>query len=460
MSWRNNKSLQTERERPVGIGVLKPGVRPATPGSDVFKDPQRVKAQEQEYDREVASWARQVVAPASVRERPLHTPARIGPIANPFNSFIEGWRPEVRAARGLPSAAEQADARYGRDVRNKTLGMNEQRKTFLTNMTTEQLSRELGNVHSKEADDILRIRADKGIDDTALETMPAFMLGANRLGTEPDLIEKRDDRQARLWREAAERNDRTAESLPARPGPGEVRELTDDEFYALTPRQRAAVLYNTELVDASTADKSLGGTERTKSFLSELDLLKDETDLDAFLGLDRAIGDSILAKLDDRKARTDAADAARWARGDERFAPNSTDFLNDYSAANVAAGRMADLLVTRGSASLRPSEDEAPGIGLTEAPRDQVLRSIWSTSISKEAGKFADTPEKIAQGIAEANATNGTDITPEELWDFASKQIAAVEFARVRGKKDVETPTWIPELETVDLSEIRKRYGL
>ncbi len=278
-------------------------------------------------------------------------------------------------------------------------------------------------------------------------------------------VMERSERAGEL--ERAEQAERAAANAAPKPQiKTNVRELTDEEYLALTPRQRAAVQFNTGLVGASRADEQAGGTANTESFLSSIDLAP-EGDLDAYLSLDRAIGTSILARLDDPAARQQSAEARRWARGTPGAAPQSEEFASARSNADRAATAMMDALgrgytglgQTQGSTSV--ADALAGGAvsgraGFGTAPRDVVIQQAFDAMIASDANF---TPEQVANGIANLNDMNGTDVDPQEVWDFAKLRLDAADMAQLAGENFV-LPVTDATIVPLSAADIRARYGI
>ena len=75
------------------------------------------------------------------------------------------------------------------------------------------------------------------------------------------------------------------------------------------------------------------------------------------------------------------------------------------------------------------------------------------------------TTEDIVAGIAADNAAMGTNVTPEQVWDFTRANVEAVELGSLGSRQEqlrgsgVNLATGI-ELTPLDIAEIRARYGL
>lgn len=234
-----------------------------------------------------------------------------------------------------------------------------------------------------------------------------------------------------------------------------ARELTDDEYLALTPRQRAAVQFNTGLVAASAADKAAGGDANTRSYLTGLELLEDDTDVDAFLKLDRAIGDSILNKLDDTATRQSSAESLRWAQGIPGAAPNAKRYSEAMDSAVMSADAMA-LKLSNGVGSLLPGA-QTQGAGFGESARDSVLRRAYEIMVDSAV---EHSPQTIADGLATLNANNGTDVAPQELWDFLGRQLDAADFAALSSRTAPTVPVEDATITPLSVADIRARYGI
>jgi hypothetical protein len=214
-----------------------------------------------------------------------------------------------------------------------------------------------------------------------------------------------------------------------------VRELTDEEYLALTPRQKAAVQYNTGLVSAAQQDREEGATGSTAvaaGFLSDLGQTPGE--LDAFLRLDRAIGDHILQRME-------------WAP------ENQDDRVDAAQQTVVAAAPAIQSRLSQGYTGLR-GDTMRPGT--TDSPRDQVLQMAWNFMVDSGVEQ---TPEDISIGLGQLNANMGTDIAPEELWDFARMQLEAVDVGRL-ANTDVTVPVTDATIVPLSVADIRARYGL
>jgi len=233
-----------------------------------------------------------------------------------------------------------------------------------------------------------------------------------------------------------------------------TRELSTDEYLALSPRQKAAVQFNTGLTTASATDRKTGGDAATRAFLSELSLLDDSTDVDAFLKLDRAIGEAVLSKLEDKTTRQQSAESLRLSQGIPSGAPNARRFSDSMNAAGTAADAMA-LKLANGVDTLRPGTAQAAGF--SGNLRDTVLTTAYEMMVDSA---YNETPDQIAEGLAMLNATNGTDISPQELWDFTKRQVDAVDFGAVRGKAGATVPVTNTTITPLSVQDIRARYGL
>lgn len=220
-------------------------------------------------------------------------------------------------------------------------------------------------------------------------------------------------------------------------------ELTAEQYANLNPLQRAAVDFNTELLSTR---QTAGGERRdledrrsrTEDFLSERGLSSDE--LDAYLGLDRAISSSILEKLGDREA-LDLAGVGPTPR------PNvTTPEQQPLVDAASSARTQATTAVNRASMMT----------GLDNSVRSQTLATVFDTMIGA-GGNY--TTDDVVQGLAQLNQANGTDITPREVWEFAASRVRAAEQAKA-ARVDFTLPVTDPQIETLNVAEIRKRYGL
>lgn len=239
-----------------------------------------------------------------------------------------------------------------------------------------------------------------------------------------------------------------------------AREMDADAYDALTERQQAAVQFNTGLLAARDADAESGGDAATRGFLSELGVrTRTDEELNSFLQLDRMISQTIIDKLEDPTARRQSAESLRLSRGEAEGAPQAQQLADAQSMAALTADLLARRLGTTGRA-LGQGGDPLPGFG--SGPRDQVIQRAYTYMIDPQ---FDFTPDDIAQGVADLNAQMGTDVTPQEVWDFLRANLEAARFGRQGDTAGtlpapVNPETGVAEFTPLDIAEIRRRYGL
>jgi hypothetical protein len=248
----------------------------------------------------------------------------------------------------------------------------------------------------------------------------------------PELME---GRQRARTAEADEARARRSEYFDRIVGSGRTErasELTTEQYSALTPMQRAAVDFNTELLatrDAPSGERR--GLDDRRDRVTELLRTRDmNTDqLDEYLQLDRAIGQALLDKMSST-ALTSTATDARGSTFGEAVADartQATQTVNQASMAQAAGGA-----------------------------EQQVLGAVFDEMVS--AGNRYTTQD-VVQGLAQLNQASGTGVTPAQVWEFAGQRLRAADQAQV-AEVDFDLPAATAGMETLDVAEIRKRYGL
>ena len=237
-------------------------------------------------------------------------------------------------------------------------------------------------------------------------------------------------------------------------------ELTQEDYDALTDQQKAVVQFNTGLVEAAHADDVAGNTDATEDYLALLGITPtSKNELDEFLQLDRLVSEKILEKLSDSRAIQSAADSMRWARGDVSAVDEARRISNAQSIGELTAPHVAQQLSALGTPSTTATTP-APGFGST--PNDLAIQQVYYNMIDS---RYNLTPDDVALGIAQMNATDGTNISIGQVYDFLSSQIQSAEF-NLQGKKaeKLPAPTFDPAsgeaITPLDIAEIRRRYGL
>ena len=261
---------------------------------------------------------------------------------------------------------------------------------------------------------------------------------------------------ARAMKHALKKIDTNREVSPEPPNDNDdenVREMTQQDFEKLSPRQRAAVMYNSQLVRTVEKDQAKGESKRTEKFLSSLDI-EVGNDIDEFLQLDRAIDNSIISILDSKDAQQNSASSMRYARREDD-AKRAFGFDRATGFSNRAGEALANNMLARGELSLR-GEKGPTSAGYSDDLRDQALRRGYSLMVD---AKTEQTLDDVKQGLATLNEMNGLDITIDELLDFTRLQLDTVSFGRLGGA-DVRVPVWDESVTPLSVKEIRKRYGL
>lgn len=278
----------------------------------------------------------------------------------------------------------------------------------------------------------------------------------------------------------------------AKPRDTEERKLKKEDFSKLSNNQRAAVLFNTELVRAIKRDKleDDGNDSNVRTFLRDLGLADTVSDVSEYVNLQGAVNDVDLVRLDDKDVKRDSAASKRWESG--MMGVTSADrFLDARGIASRAAGAAGDAIASKGQLTLRPNDKVKTLRGMGTTPDDETIRHVYGLMVDKQNDYSSDD---IAKGIAALNAANGTTITVDDVWDFAAAQAQAAEYAdirnegrvrseeggiftnkdgqelltRKRGAKTKDAP--MPDLALLDkngnaiiarsLADIRKKYGI
>lgn len=261
---------------------------------------------------------------------------------------------------------------------------------------------------------------------------------------------------ARAMKHALKRVDMVREASPKIASDDDdenVLEMTSADFEKLTPRQRAAVMYNSQLVRTVEKDQAKGESKRTEKFLSDLGIAVGN-DIDEFLQLDRAISSGDIKWLDDDNVRDMHASSMRYARREDD-AKRAFGFDRATGFSSRAGEALANNMLARGELSLR-GEKGPTSAGYSDDLRDQALRRGYSLMVD---AKTEQTLDDVKQGLATLNEMNGLDITIDELLDFTRLQLDTVSFGRLGGA-DVRVPVWDEGITPLSVKEIRKRYGL
>lgn len=241
--------------------------------------------------------------------------------------------------------------------------------------------------------------------------------------------------------------------------------LTTAEYQALSPRQQAGVQFNTGLVEAVAADRAAGRGEdtATRDYLGDLGLsvgpAGSATSIDSYLGLDAAISDSVLKRLDNSALRRNDASSLRYARGNETAAPAAVRRSEARSAAATATDAIIEQLRNGnvGGLSQRGQAKNPALAGTGTNPRDGVIQQAYQFMIDPQ---YDMTAQDVATGLAQMNQANGTDVTPQEVWDFVGTQLDAVDMAKSRGDKAATVTTLDSSITPLSVADIRARYGL
>lgn len=237
------------------------------------------------------------------------------------------------------------------------------------------------------------------------------------------------------------------------PMPAKVRKLSDEEFAALSSQEQAAVRFNTGLVSARDADLESGGTTNTRNYLSSLDLIEPDMDMDAYLNLDKAISDNILDLLGDKQSQQDTASSLRWSRG-QGGAPGA-ERLSEARSAAAAAATMLQGQLSQGDTNWL-ADGQTPA-GYDQGVEDQVIQRIYGYMVDPQ---YDLTWPEIEEGLAMDNEANGTNVSIDQVRDFLTHQVQAADYGALRGNGDTQVNVLEEGLTPLSVAEIRQRYGI
>ena len=241
-----------------------------------------------------------------------------------------------------------------------------------------------------------------------------------------------------------------------------VTGLTQQEYEALSPRQQAAIQFNTGLVAAARRDHETrtGSTENTEAFLESVGITPDdERDLNRYLNLEYLISPETIALMDD-PANGIQTPTSSLGHVPGEITPGQ-QLVSDAREHSVIIGNiLSNRLATSGSGTLTGESTPLPGFGNTV--EDAMIQDVYLQMIDSSKNW---TTEDIVAGIAADNAAMGTNVTPEQVWDFTRANIESVELGSLGSRKEqlrgsgVNLATGI-ELTPIDIAELRARYGL
>ena len=239
-------------------------------------------------------------------------------------------------------------------------------------------------------------------------------------------------------------------------------QMTQQEYEALSPRQQAAIQFNTGLVAASRMDHETrtGTTENTEAFLASVGITPDnERDLNRYLNLEHLISPETIALMDD-PANGIQAPTSSMGHVPGEILPGQQLVSDARKHSQIIANNLSNSLATSGSRTLAGQNTPLPGFGNTI--EDAIIQDVYLQMIDSSKNW---TTQDIVAGIAADNAAMGTNVTPEQVWDFTRANVEAVEFGSLGSRQEplrgsgVNLVTGI-ELTPLDIAEIRARYGL
>ena len=239
-------------------------------------------------------------------------------------------------------------------------------------------------------------------------------------------------------------------------------QMTQQEYEALSPRQQAAIQFNTGLVAASRMDHETrtGTTENTEAFLASVGITPDnERDLNRYLNLEHLISPETIALMDD-PANGIQTPTSSLGHVPGEISPQQQLVSDARSNSLRIAEHLSNSLATSGSGTLSGQGTPIPGFGNTV--EDAIIQDVYLQMIDSSKNW---TTQDIVAGLAADNAAMGTNVTPEQVWDFTRANVEAVEFGSLGSRQEqlrgsgVNLMTGI-EITPLDIAEIRARYGL
>ena len=239
-------------------------------------------------------------------------------------------------------------------------------------------------------------------------------------------------------------------------------QMTQQEYEALSPRQQAAIQFNTGLTEAARLDQEArtGSTENTEAFLASVGITPDnERDLNRYLNLEHLISPDTIALMDD-PANGIQTPTSSMGHVPGEISPQQQLVSDARSNSLRIAEQLSNSLATSGSGTLSGQRTPIPGFGNTV--EDAIIQDVYLQMIDSSKNW---TTQDIVAGLAADNAAMGTNVTPEQVWDFTRANVEAVEFGSLGSRQEqlrgsgVNLATGI-ELTPLDIAEIRARYGL
>lgn len=239
-------------------------------------------------------------------------------------------------------------------------------------------------------------------------------------------------------------------------------QMTQQDFEALSPRQQAAIQFNTGLVTASRQDHETrtGTTENTEAFLASVGITPtSERDLNKYLNLEYLISPETIALMDD-PANAIQTPTSSMGHTPGEITPGQQLVADARKNSEIIAKSISNSLATSGLRTTTGGNAPIPGFGNTV--EDAIIQDVYLQMIDSSKNW---TTQDIVEGIAADNAAMGTNVTPEQVWDFTRANVEAVEFGSLGSRQEqlrgsgVNLATGI-ELTPLDIAEIRARYGL
>lgn len=255
-------------------------------------------------------------------------------------------------------------------------------------------------------------------------------------------------------------------------GSFETKQLTAKEYGDLSVRQRAAVDFNTQLVDAVAADQKLGQTDsevenkeydetlkrmfgerggsstyapNTVALLSQIDFKDSAADLDQFLGLQASVTEQDLGRLTDKGDRLQAGvpSEGRSIRGDNAVALSdktatalSSVLAKGQSLLDAMAPTATSFGATGGSASvdeaLSGANTPTTGVGFGAGEADLVVQRMYD-ELAKVKPQKPISETDLADSFTLLQEKFG--VTPDDFFNYADSRVRSAEYGQLSDKR-------------------------